>query len=93
MATFQRIGQGLIVTTETKLHVFVNLQKVDIERQEMTGEELLREAGFAGNEWDLLLLRGEGDPTGGELIMFTESLQLKNGLHFRVIPGNRTFGA
>jgi hypothetical protein len=59
----------------------------------LTGEELLRQAGFEGNQWDLLRLQGEGDPTGGELIMFNQTINVKPGEHFRVIPGNRTFGA
>jgi hypothetical protein len=43
--------------------------------------------------WDLLLLHGEGDPTGGEVILASQALHLKSGERFRVIPGNRTFGA
>ena len=42
---------------------------------------------------DLLKLQGEGDPTGGALILFTQTITVKNGDHYRVIPGNRTFGA
>jgi hypothetical protein len=80
------------VQTATKVHVFVNRRKVDVDREQITGEELLRAAGFEGNAWDLLHLQGEGDPTGGTLVMFNETLNVKNGEHFRVIPGNRTFG-
>jgi hypothetical protein len=58
----------------------------------MTGAELLAAAGFEGDEWDLLELKGEGDPSGGRLVEGGEELKLKNGEHFRVIPGNRTFG-
>lgn len=78
---------------KTTLHVFVNRQKVELEQDEITGEQLLRAAGFEGNQWDLLKLQGEGDPSGGELIMFNQTIPVKNGDHFRVIPGNRTFGA
>jgi len=74
------------------IHVFVNRRKVELGQEELTGEQLLRAAGFSGNEWDLLRLQGEGDPTGGELIMFNQTIKVKNGDHFRVIPGNRTFG-
>ena len=75
-----------------QVHVFVNRRKVDLESP-LTGGELLTKTGFEGQEWDLLLLQGEGDPTGGQLILADQELVLKNGEHFRVIPGNRTFGA
>lgn len=77
---------------EPKLHVFVNRQKVELDRDEMTAAELLVAAGFEGQNWDILSLQGEGDPTGGELILAGTVLHLKNGDRFRVIPGNRTFG-
>ncbi len=74
------------------VHVFVNRRKVELPNPQVTGEQILRAAGFTGNDWDLLRLQGEGDPTGGTLVMFNETLIVKNGEHFRVIPGNRTFG-
>lgn len=76
-----------------KIHVFVNRKKLDLDRSQLTGAELLAAAGFEGQAWDLLRLQGEGDPTGGTLIMWNENIEVKNGDHFRVIPGNRTFGA
>ncbi|MGI9102551.1 MAG: multiubiquitin domain-containing protein [Terriglobales bacterium] len=75
-----------------KLHVFVNRKKVEFDDAEVTGEQLLAKAGFPGNQWDLLQLQGKGDPTGGTLIQANQLITLKNGEHFRVIPGNRTFG-
>ena len=71
--------------------VFVNRRKVDLESTEITGEQLLTIAGFTGKEWDLLQLQGEGDPTGGTLIIFNETITVKNGDHFRVIPANLKF--
>jgi hypothetical protein len=75
------------------IHVFVNRKKVELESADLTGAELLAEAGFDGQGWDLFQLQGEGDPTGGELIVADKQLHLKNGDRFRVIPGNRTFGS
>jgi hypothetical protein len=75
-----------------KVHVFVNRKKLELDIREVTGAQLLEEAGFEGQSWDLFLLQGEGDPSGGNLVLATESLELKNGERFRVIPGNRTFG-
>ena len=77
---------------QTKVHIFVNRRKLELDSNEITGEQLLVAAGFTGREWDLLRLQGEGDPTGGVPITFDQQLILKNGEHFRVIPGNRTFG-
>jgi hypothetical protein len=81
------------MATTTEIHVFVNRKKLELDTADLTGAELLEKAGFTGQQWDLLKLQGEGDPTGGELIMFDQRLSLKNGDRFRVIPGNRTFGA
>jgi hypothetical protein len=75
-----------------RLHVFVNRKPLDLDAGQITGAELLAAAGFEGSEWDLLQLQGEGDPSGGTLISGEQALDLKNGEHFRVIPGNRTFG-
>ena len=77
----------------TAVEIFVNRRELELDQTEITGAELLEKAGFEGQNWDLLLLQGEGDPTGGELILAAQILQLKNGERFRVIPGNRTFGA
>lgn len=81
------------MTTKATVHVFVNRRKVELEQTQLTGEQLLAAAGFQGREWDLLRLQGEGDPTGGTLIMWNDTVTVKPGDHFRVIPGNHTFGA
>ena len=77
----------------TIVHIFVNRRKVEFSSTEATGEQILAAAGFTTRDYDLLLLQGEGDPTGGTPVMWNETVTLKNGDHFRVIPGNRTFGA
>jgi hypothetical protein len=77
----------------TGVHVFVNRRKLDLPSEEITGAGLVAAAGFEGQAWDLFQLQGEGDPTGGTLIQANETLHLKDGERFRVIPGNRTFGA
>ena len=78
--------------TKVEVHVFVNRKKIELDTNLTTGAELLRVAGFEGQQWDLLKLKGEGDPTGGEIILANQELHLENGDRFRVIPGNRTFG-
>jgi len=77
----------------TTVEVFVNRRRLELHQTEITGAGLLDKAGFEGQSWDLLLLQGEGDPTGGELILASQVLHLKSGERFRVIPGNRTCGA
>jgi hypothetical protein len=77
----------------TKVEIFVNRRKLELHQNEMTGAQLLEAAGFDGQGWDLFKLQGEGDPTGGQLVEANDPLKLKNGDRFRVIPGNRTFGA
>ncbi len=73
--------------------IHVNRRKVELHSSEVTGAEILNAAGFEGQQWDLFRLQGEGDPSGGELVMADQALTVKKGEHFRVIPGNRTFGA
>jgi hypothetical protein len=77
----------------TRVEIFVNRRKLELDQREIKAAQLLEAAGFQGEGWDLFQLQGEGDPTGGQLIQATEVLELKNGDRFRVIPGNRTFGA
>ncbi len=72
--------------------VHVNRRKLVVEEDPVDGGRLVELAGFEGTGWDLLRLQGEGDPTGGELILAATNLDLKNGEHFRIIPGDRTFG-
>ena len=80
------------MVTKTDVIVFVNRRKVEFDVPQATGAGILKAAGFAGTDWDLFLLQGEGDLTGGKLIGADEVVPLKNGEHFRAIPGNRTFG-
>lgn len=79
--------------TKSSIHVFVNRRKVEFYSAEVTGRQILDAAGFSGQGWDLLQLQGEGDPTGGTLIIADQTVMLKNGDHLRAIPGNRTFGS
>jgi hypothetical protein len=80
------------VQSDHEVVIFVNRRKLELDQTEITGASLLVAAGFQGEGWDLLRLQGEGDPTGGTLIQATDTIELKEGERFRVIPGNRTFG-
>lgn len=80
------------VTQAGHVHIFVNRRKIPIEDPTVTGAQLLDLADFEGTQWDLLELQGEGDPSGGTLILADQQLTLHNAGRFRVVPGNRTFG-
>ncbi len=77
---------------EQRLRVFVNHESVEIDGDHISAVELLRKASFEGEEWDLMRLNGKRDPSGGKPIDQESLLELTNDEHFRVIPGNRTFG-
>jgi hypothetical protein len=71
--------------------IFINRKKYEAPRELLTGREILALGGF-GEDHDLFLLQGEGDPTGGTPIGLDQQIQVKSGQHFRAIPGNRNFG-
>ena len=72
-------------------HIFINRRKIDVAGGNMTGEQILG-AGEYGAGYNLFLLQGEGDPSGGAPVGRDQSLDVKNGMHFRAIPGNPNFG-
>jgi hypothetical protein len=72
-------------------HLHLNRRRVDAPKTPMNGLEILG-LGDYGADYELYLLQGEGDPTGGQLIPHDRALDLKDGLHFRAIPGNANFG-
>jgi hypothetical protein len=71
--------------------IFINRRRYEAPRVEMSGREILALAGF-GEDHDLFLLQGEGDPAGGTPIGLDQEVHLKPEQHFRAIPGNRNFG-
>ena len=79
------------MATRREVPIFINRRKYEVEPVPMTGRQILALAGLADG-YDLLLLSGEGDPTGGQIILAEQVIDIRPGLHFRAIPGNRTFG-
>ncbi|MCC6269499.1 MAG: hypothetical protein IT300_18230 [Dehalococcoidia bacterium] len=71
--------------------ISINRRKFDAEVGPATGRQVLAIAGL-GEGYDLFLLTGEGDPTGGQVILADQIVDIRPGMHFRAIPGNRTFG-
>ena len=71
--------------------IHLNRRRLEAPRSPMTGLEILG-LGEYGGDYELYLLQGEGDPTGGEQVGHARAIELKNGLHFRAIPGNANFG-
>jgi hypothetical protein len=73
------------------VHVFINRRKIELPGTVETGEQVLN-AGDYGPDYNLYLLKGEGDPSGGVQIDRAQTIQVKDGMHFRAIPGNANFG-
>jgi hypothetical protein len=71
--------------------IFINRVKYDTSARALTGRQILGIAGLGGDH-DLFLLQGEGDPTGGTPVGLDQTIEIKPGMHFRAIPGNRNFG-
>jgi hypothetical protein len=71
--------------------IFINRVKFDINEPVLIGRQLLSLAGL-GPDHDLFLLQSEGDPTGGTPVGLDQAVELRPGMHFRAIPGNRNFG-
>jgi hypothetical protein len=71
--------------------IFINRTKFEVAEPALLGSQLLALAGL-GPDHDLFLLQGEGDPTGGTPVGLDQAIQIRPGMHFRAIPGNRNFG-
>jgi hypothetical protein len=72
--------------------IFVNRQRFEASAGSLSGRQILQLAGY-GEDHDLFLLQGEGDRSGGTPVGLDQSVEIKSGMHFRAIPGNRNFGA
>ena len=72
-------------------HIFINRRKYDVEAERLPARSILALLGLVDG-YDLFLLQGEGDPSGGRCLLADEEVPIKNGLHFRAQPGNCTFG-
>ncbi len=77
--------------TKPPFKIHINRRAVEAPRSPMTGLEILA-LGDYGAEYELYELHGEHDPSGGQLVGHDSETALKNGLHFRAIPGNANFG-
>lgn len=75
-----------------RVRVFVNHEPVELERGRISVAELLETACFQGQEWDLMRLDGKKDLSGGKPVARQDLLEPRPEEHFRVIPGNRTYG-
>ena len=71
--------------------LFINRERRETDAPQLLGRQILDLAGF-GTDHDLFLLQGEGDRTGGTPIGLDQNVEIRSGMHFRAIPGNRNFG-
>lgn len=81
-----------MTSPQNTVPIFVNRRKVDAPPGPATGREILALVDL-GEGYDIKLLQGEGDPTGGECILADQTVEIRPGLHFRAVPGNCTFGS
>jgi ribosomal protein S4 len=73
------------------IHVFVNSRKLAVPSRTITGNDLIKLAGYPEPmHWDLYRLQSEKDPTGGSLVTGSDILTIKDGDFFRVIEGHRS---
>ncbi|MEZ4650945.1 MAG: multiubiquitin domain-containing protein [Candidatus Eisenbacteria bacterium] len=83
------IDKDSVATTVVK--IVINRRPYEVEGRPLTGREILAVAGF-GEGYDLYLLADEADVTGGELILADQVVDIEEGMRFRAIPGDLTFG-
>lgn len=67
--------------------IFVNKNQIRVSEDELTGNQILQKAGIS-QEYDLFLVRGQES----QKIEPDETVNIKNGLHFRVIIKVVPFG-
>jgi hypothetical protein len=79
------------MSAKPPFHIAINRRRFEAPETPMSGSEILALASY-GADYELYLLKGEGDPTGGQLVAPDEKIAMKNGMHFRAIPGNANFG-
>jgi len=78
--------------SKERVRVLINHETLEIDSSRISTRDLLEGAGYEGDEWHLIKLNGQADPTGGVRVESNGALTLKDGDHFRVVPGNATFG-
>jgi hypothetical protein len=68
--------------------IFVNKKQLKIPQRSLTGEEILTKAGYDQSQYDLFLIHGQQS----EQVQPTESVDIKNGLHFNAILKSAPYG-
>lgn len=73
------------------IHVFINSRKIQLYSPRITGNDLLRKAGFSeAGHWNLYRLQNENDLSGGTIVYGNNILNIKDGDWFRVIEGHES---
>lgn len=67
--------------------IFVNKDKFKVEEDQLTGSQILALVGIS-QDYDLFLVQGQDS----QKIELTQIVEIKNGLHFRVIITVVPFG-
>lgn len=68
--------------------IFVNKKELKVTESSLTGKEILERAGYDPNLFDLYLVEGQKS----EQIQPTQSVPMRNGLHFNAIKKTAPYG-
>ena len=68
--------------------IFINKKEYKVTESSLTGEQILARGGYSSTEYDLFLVQGQKS----EQIQPTQTVEMKNGLHFNAIKKSVPYG-
>ena len=71
-----------------ELVIIVNKKQIRVDKDSLTGRQILEKAGLDANQYDLFLVRGQKS----EKIEAEQSVSIKNGLQFNAILKSVPYG-
>lgn len=75
-------------TTGKEYIIFVNKKQLKVTESTLTGQQILTQAGYDVNQYDLFLIHGQQS----EQIPPGQSVKIENGLHFNAILKSAPYG-
>ena len=71
-----------------ELVIIVNKKQIRVDKDSLTGRQILEKAGLDANQYDLFLVRGQNS----EKIEAEQGVSIKNGLQFNAILKSVPYG-
>lgn len=68
--------------------IHVNKKEIKVAQEQLTGAQILTDAGLSSNEYDLYLVHGQSS----QQISADTVVDIKNGLHFNAILRSVPYG-